>query len=91
MSSSSSTSVKGVNRIIQVFCFVEPSEGIDRVQLFSKYPGLNSQHRAQELRVINLQRQAGFNFFLNLQAYPVVLKMLQIFFPLCDNQRDKPI
>ena len=57
MSSSSSTSVKGVNRIIQVFCFVEPSEGIDRVQLFSIYPGLNSQHRAQELRVINLQRQ----------------------------------
>ena len=41
-----------------MFCFVEPSEGIDRVQLFSKYPGLNSQHRAQELRVINLQRQA---------------------------------
>ena len=65
MSSSSSTSVKGVNRIIQVFCFVEPSEGIDRVQLFSQYPGLNSQHRTQELRVINLQRQVLVLIFFN--------------------------
>ena len=65
MSSSSSTSVKGVNRIIQVFCFVEPSEGIDRVQLFSQHPGLNSQHRTQELRVIKLQRQALVLIFFN--------------------------
>ena len=41
----------------------------------------------RELRVINLQRQALVLIFLNLQAYPVVLKILQIFFPLCDNQR----
>ena len=83
MSSSSSTSVKGVNRIIQLFCFVEPSEGIDRVQLFSIYPGLNSQHRAQELRVINLQRQAPVLIFFKPSGLSSSVKKGCKYFFLC--------
>ena len=70
---------KGCEQIIQVFCFVEPKELIE-YSFFFQYPELNSQHRAQELCVINLQRQVLVTIFLNLQAYPVVLKMLHMFF-----------